>query len=51
MINVWLILNDAPPRNQLVFTAVDAADATPSPSEHMLHASVATDEVASEAMS
>ena len=51
MINVWLILNEAPPRNQLVFCACGAADAIPSPSEHMLHAGVATDEVACEAMS
>ena len=53
MVNVWLILNDsdAPPRNQLVFTAVDADEAIPSPSEHMLHAGVSTDEVACEAMS
>ena len=46
MINVWLVLNDAPPRNQLVFCACDAADAIPSASEHMLHAGVSTDEVA-----
>jgi len=53
MVNVWLILNDsdAPPRNQLVFCACDAADAIPSASEHMLHAGVSTDEVACEAMS
>ena len=51
MINVWLILNETPPRNQLVFCACDAADAIPSASGHMLHAGVSTDEVVCEAMS
>ena len=48
MVNVWFVLNDRPPRNQLMFCACDAADAIPSASAHMLHASVATDEVACE---
>jgi hypothetical protein len=48
MVNVWFVLNDIPPRNQLVFCACDAADAIPSASAHMLHASIATDEVACE---